>query len=181
MTFYNMARCNFNRCRHLCLTFLCAVRAACMEQAAAWRITRAWKITFQSNTFFCQIRIRDRNCWKKSSCIWMSRICVQFFLRSCLHNRTEIHNTDPVWNMFYHRQVMCDKEIGQVFLLLKFDQQVDNLCLNGNVKSWNRLIANDEFWFDSKCSCDSNTLSLSAWEFMRETKRMFSVKSDQFQ
>ena len=37
--------------------------------------------------------------------------------------------------MFYHRQVMCDKEIGQVFLLLKFDQQVDNLCLNGNVKS----------------------------------------------
>ena len=40
---------------------------------------------------------------------------------------------------------MRNEHVSQVELILQILHQVQNLCLNGNVKRGNRLIADDEF------------------------------------
>ena len=73
---------------------------------------------------------------------------------------------------------MGDKQICQVIVLLKLLQKIKNLCLNGYVKSGNRLVADDKFRIYRKCSCDSNTLSLPTGKLMRKTGCMFLIQSD---
>ena len=62
---------------------------------------------------------------------------------------------------------MGNEEICKAKLSLKFYEKIDNLCLNGYVKSGNRLVADDKFRIYRKCSCDSNTLSLPTGKLMR--------------
>ncbi len=58
-----------------------------------------------------------------------------------LDDFAEIHDRDAVGDMFYHRQVMRDKEIGQVKFFLQIYQQVKDLALDRDIKCRNRLIA----------------------------------------
>ena len=91
---------------------------------------------------------------------------------------SHIHDTDTVRDMFDHGQVMGNEEICKAKLSLKFYEKIDNLCLNGYVKSGNRLVTDDKFRIYRKCSCDSNTLSLPTGKLMRKTGCMFLIQSD---
>ena len=71
--------------------------------------------------------------------------------------------------MLYDRQIVRDKQIGQSSLLLQIAKQVDDLCLNRHVQCRYRLITHDEFRIQRKCTCDTDSLSLSAGELMRIT------------
>ena len=82
--------------RTLTFTFFCAVRTSCVEQTSARRITWARKITLKDDTAGLLLRIRNRNCREKCSCIRMPWICIKFFFRSCLYDSSKIHNTDSV-------------------------------------------------------------------------------------
>ena len=50
----------------------------------------------------------------------MHRIAVNFLFFSDLHKIAEIHNTDTVTDIFHNTQVMCNKNIGQIQVMLQF-------------------------------------------------------------
>ena len=76
---------------------------------------------------------------------------------------------------------MRNKEIRQVHLLLQIPEEVDNLCLNRNIQSGNRLIADNKLRLDGKGSCDTDSLTLTAGKLMRETACVLTVKANGFQ
>ena len=47
----------------------------------------------------------------------------------CLHQLAQVHHRDLIGEELHHRQVMGDKEIGQVELRLQILQQVQDLSL----------------------------------------------------
>ena len=61
-----------------------------------------------------------------------------------LYDFSKIHYTDPAADMLYHTQVVRDKQIGQVPLLLQPFQKIDDLSLNTYVQCGNRLIQYDK-------------------------------------
>jgi len=50
----------------------------------------------------------------------MHRIAVNFLFFSDLHEIAEIHNADTVTDVFHNAQVMCNKNIGQIQVMLQF-------------------------------------------------------------
>jgi len=62
----------------------------------------------------------------------------------CLHQLAQVHHRDLIGEELHHRQVMGDKEIGQVELRLQILQQVQDLSLDGHVQRGHRLPAPDE-------------------------------------
>ena len=43
--------------------------------------------------------------------------------RRGLHHLAQVHDPDPVAHIFYHIQIVGNKEVGQLILLLKIQQQ----------------------------------------------------------
>ena len=70
--------------------------------------------------------------------------------------------------IFHHRQIVCNEQIGQPEIGLQVHEQIKNLGLNGDVQSGNCLIADDELRAESQRSCNSDSLTLAAGEFMGE-------------
>ena len=75
----------------------------------------------------------------------MQAILENLFRTCKFHHVAQIHNHDIVGNVFHNAHVMRNEHVSQVELILQILHQVQNLCLNGNVKRGNRLIADDEF------------------------------------
>ena len=70
------------------------------------------------------------------------KVCI-----SCeLYDPSKIHDGHAIADVFYHAQIMCNKKIGKPILFLELDQQVDHLCLDGNIEGGDRLIADNQLW-----------------------------------
>ena len=108
----------------------------------------------------------------------MHRMSIKFICLSSLDHCSEVHNNYTVRNIFYDTKVMRDKQVSQSSFFLQFFQHIDNLCLDRHIKSWNRLITDDEFRINRKSTCDTDTLSLSTWEFVWETWHMIFIKTN---
>ena len=76
---------------------------------------------------------------------------------------------------------MGNKQISQSTLSLKLLQKVDNLRLDGNVQSGNRLITYNEVRVYCKGTGDTNTLALSAGKLVWKTVRMLCLKTNSLQ
>ena len=61
---------------------------------------------------------------------------------------------------------MGDEDDGQTQLFLQIVQQVDDLCLHGNVQRGNRLVGDDELRLHHQCTGDADALTLTAGELM---------------
>ncbi len=72
---------------------------------------------------------------------------------------------------------MRNEKIGEFHFFLKIFQKVEYLALNGNIKSRNRFVANNELWFHSKGSGNTNTLALASGELVRIAKTVFRPKA----
>ena len=86
--------------------------------------------------------------------------------------------------MFDNTQVMGNKDICQIVLLLQSVEQIQHLCLNGYVQRRNRLITDNYLRIHGQRSGHIDTLSLTTWKFMRETVDVLNIKtnlSHQFQ
>ena len=96
----------------------------------------------------------------------MQRIAEDIFLRAEFHHRTQVHNADLIGNELDHAQIVGNEDVCQIPLPLELFQQIDDLGLNGNVQRRNRLIADDQLGVDRQCSCDANSLALTAGELV---------------
>ena len=73
---------------------------------------------------------------------------------------------------------MGDEEIGQAEPVLKLVKHIDDLRLNGNVKSGDGLVAHDEFGVDRKGAGDAYPLALTAREFVGVAGGVLAVEAD---
>src|SRR5688572_21417439 len=94
------------------------------------------------------------------------------------HDFAQIHDGYPVADMLDHPQVMRDKQVGQMHLLLQLLQEIDDLRLNRNVQRRYRFIADDKLGTDTERAGDADTLALTAAELMRVTTIMVLAQTD---
>ena len=82
---------------------------------------------------------------------------------------SEVHNGNAVAYVAHDRKIMRDKKIGQVEFLLQILEEVNHLCLYGDVECGKRLVADDQFRVDGQGARYSNPLALPAAEFVRDS------------
>ena len=121
--------------RNLFLTAIRAVRAAACERAADLIPDRARDIAGEGQAFFFIKGAFRRDRGEKCLCIRVLRICVDSLGGVELHDTSQIHDHDPVADVFDDAEVMGDENISQVKLLLQAAEEVDDLCLDRNVQS----------------------------------------------
>src|SRR5262249_61183815 len=81
---------------------------------------------------------------------------------------TEIYTSFPTRRSSdLDAQIVRDQDQRQVELALQLHQQVDDLRLDRNIESRDRLVAHDEFWVEDHRACDADALALPARGLMR--------------
>ena len=81
----------------------------------------------------------------------------------------------------HHGEVMGDKDIGEVGLLLEVQQKVHHLGLDGHVQGGDGLVADDELRVHGEGAGDADALALAAGELVGETVGVLLVEADDLQ
>ena len=74
----------------------------------------------------------------------MQRMPENILRGSVLHKVSQIHNANRIGNMLHHTQIVGNKQVSQLILLLQIFQKIDDLCLNGHIQSRHGLVADHE-------------------------------------
>ena len=121
------------------------------------------------------IRYRDRR---------QQRACVRVLWRreqpgrlAHLHDPSPIHHRQPVADVLDKPQVVRDEEVRQLQSLLQIHQQVDDLCLDGDVQRRDRLVGDDERRVERQCAGEADALTLSSAELVRIAREMVRVEA----
>src|SRR5437868_2726752 len=159
----------------------CRLRAARMESAAARRIDRRGNVTHQDDALAGRRRgrVRDGHCRQQRARVGMPGVVVEIRRLRVFDHLAEVHDGDPVADVPYDRQVVRDEEIGQAEVLLQVGKQVDDLRLNRDVKSRDRLVADDELRSKNERAGDTYSLPLTTRELGREPVVVLGIEADQ--
>jgi hypothetical protein len=119
-----------------------------MKEASGGRVngTRHFALEDDGGPMCFYHWIRDGYSREERLCVGVERPLVKFISVRYLHQPSQIHYCHTVADMAHHREVMRDEEIGDAKLFLDIIEKVDDLGLDGNVQSRNRLVADDEAW-----------------------------------
>src|SRR2546421_6879719 len=79
----------------------------------------------------------------------------------------QVHYRNAVRDVAYYAQIMRNKEIRQIKLILQPLQQIEYLRPHGDIERRDRFVENDKFWIDREGSCYRDTLPLPTAKFMR--------------
>ncbi len=117
--------------------------ASGMKPAAGGRVHWTGNIAFEDDSlpFPLDFGIRNRNRRNQRLRIGMKWRQVNFFGFRKLDDLTEVHDRDAVADMFYKIESVGNKKVSQIELFLQLFEEVDDLCLNGNVERRYRLVA----------------------------------------
>ncbi len=83
------------------------------------------------------------------------------------HDFAQIHHRDTVGQVPDHPQVVGNEQVGEPELLLQLLQQVDDLCLDGDVQGGDGLVADEQVRLEGEGSRDADPLALSTGELVR--------------
>ena len=108
----------------------------------------------------------------------MVRLTIERLPVRNLNHLTQIHNGNAIGDVLYDGQVVGDKQIRGTELVLQFLEQVQNLGLNGNIQSGNRLVADNQLGLQRKSAGNADTLTLTAGELMRIAVDVLGVQSN---
>ncbi len=144
------------------------LQAARMELTAGWRIKRTRDFSFQKDVFPLgfNLRIGNRYGCKKRPGVGMKGIAIQIAPGGNFHDITQVHDGDPIADMPDHGQVVRDKKVRQIQLVLEFFQEIDDLSLNGYVQRGNRFVTDDKAGLDRERTGHTDSLTLPAAELM---------------
>jgi hypothetical protein len=99
----------------------------------------------------------------------MKRSVEKLIGRGIFHDLAQVHHGNDVADIADHVEIMGDEEITETQPFLKVFEEVQDLCLNGDIQGRDRLIADKQGWADTEGPGDSDSLPLSATELMRIT------------
>ena len=124
---------------------LCYMGASVMEGTAGRPVGKAGHFTSHRHPLSLgfHFRICYRHRAEQGLGVGMERIPVQLLTFRDLHHPSQIHHQYPVADMFYHCQIMSNKQVGKSQAGLKLFQKIDDLGLDGYVKSRYGLVADD--------------------------------------
>ena len=147
---------NFPQLGTAALTFFCGVWTALMKKAPAGQIDGAGDLAHGLHRFHQRFLSDGWHSREKQAGIRVNRIVEQCVFVPHLHNGAQIHNSQPVADIFYNREVMRDEQIGKAEFVLQIHHQVQYLCLDRDVQRRNRLVGNNKFRLHSKCPGDTD-------------------------
>ena len=99
----------------------------------------------------------------------MDRVMKQVLARRHLDEAPPAHHRDPVGDIIDHRQIVRNKQICQAERFLHVLEQVQDLRLDRDVESGDRLVANQQIRFQRQRPREPDPLALTAGETMRVT------------
>src|SRR6266446_6016318 len=103
----------------------------------------------------------------------------QFFGGRGLHDPADVHYRNPIADVLDDAQVVSDEEIGKPKSFLKFEEEVQDLCLDRHVQGGDGFVRNDQTRMQGKCAGDADTLTLAAREGMRVAPHIFRPEADE--
>ena len=83
------------------------------------------------------------------------------------HDLALIHHHDVIRHFRDHAKIMRNEEDGKAYLLLQFQQQMNDLSLDGHIERGRRLIGNQQFRATAQGDCDHHTLGHASRQFVR--------------
>ncbi len=107
-----------------------------------------------------------RQCLKQRLGIGMARGGKDAVRRATFKQLTGIHHLNAIRGFRYQCQIMRDQDQGHVAIVLQFQQQVDDLGLNGHVKGGGRFIGNQQARIARNCHRNHDTLAHPARKLM---------------
>lgn len=92
----------------------------------------------------------------------MKRFPVELGLLPNLHQFSQVHYPYTIRYVADNAQVVADKKIRKVERILQVFQEIDDLALNTDIQSADRLISYDEPRVQGQSTSNDDTLTLSA-------------------
>lgn len=108
----------------------------------------------------------------------MARISEDLRLASLLDTAPQVHHHHLVGDMFLHRQIVRDEDIGEPQLLLQIHHQVQNLSPYRDIKRRYRLIGDHHIGIEHQATRNGDTLALAAGEHMWIAIVMLRLQAD---
>ena len=134
-----------------------------MKTAAGRRIHGTRNLALQKLCLIISFPwIRNRNGVEQEPGIGMHRSPVDLFCSACLAQLSKKHDGYPVGKMPHHRKIMTDKQVRQAPGLLELLQKIQDLVLDRNVQSRNRLVTDDQSRIDGQRPGNADPLPLSS-------------------
>lgn len=110
----------------------------------------------------------------------MLRIAEDVGVGADLDDPAHAHDGYPVADTLHHCHVVRDEQVGKAELLLKFDHQIDDLRLDGNIQRRDRLVGDDDLRRQRQGASDAQALALAAGKFMRVTVKLIGREPHPF-
>jgi hypothetical protein len=108
----------YQRGLYLC-TFLSPNWTARMKATARRRIDRVGDLTSRHGHRATESGIRHWNSRQQGLCVGMNWVSIDLGKRADLDDPTQVHDRDPITNIACRRQIVRDKDIGQIELGLQ--------------------------------------------------------------
>ena len=89
-----------------------------------------------------------------------------------------VHHGHGITDLCYHRNIMCDQDHRQVEFPLKFAQDLKDLMLYDDVEGGDRLICDQQAWFERERHGDDRPLLHTAGEFVRVVHQALGIQAD---
>jgi len=100
--------------------------------------------------------------------IGMKRIPVDFIGGPEFDNFAQVHDGDPVADVFDHGKVVGDEKVGEMEFLLEAEEKVKDLALHGDIEGGDGFITNNELGIERESPGDSDALALPPGKFKGE-------------
>ena len=123
----------------------------------------------------------DGNLWsgfEKASRVGVLRIPGDLLRRANLNNFAAIHDGDPSGEITHDRHGVGDEKIGKAELALELCHEVDDLRPDADIQGGNWFVGDDELGAKGESAGDSDSLALTAAEFVRKSTRSRLVEAD---
>ena len=97
----------------------------------------------------------------------MQRIAVELLAFGHLDDFPEIHHRDAVGDVFNHRQVVRNEEVGELEFVFELREQIDDLGLDRDVQRRDRLVQHHELGLKGERPGDADALPLAPGKLVR--------------
>jgi len=110
--------------------------------------------------------------------VGMAGVGKEFLGGGQFHQPAQVHDRNAVADVADHRKIVRNEKIGQLVLFLEVLKEVDDLCLDRDIKGGERFVADDELGLEGKSPGNAEALALAAAEFMGIAAEVFRLQPD---
>ena len=99
--------------------------------------------------------------------------------RRHFHHFAEVQHDDPVGDVANHRKIVGNEEVREAEPFLQLEHQVDDLRLDVDVESRDRLSGHNDIRTDRQGTSDGDALPLAAGEFIGLARHRLAGQADE--